>query len=77
MPLWCGLTAIFYGGACWVYLAMPFVPAENQIAKDATDIVNTKLGANDVVLECPEVKRLSWSSAEPFVSYEDLKSETP
>lgn len=24
LAVWCGLTAVFYGGACWAYLALPF-----------------------------------------------------
>lgn len=67
MPLWCGLTAIFYGGACWAYLGMPFVPHEEKLVKDATQELNTKLGSTDAVIETPEVNRLSWSSAETFV----------
>lgn len=66
MPLWCGVSAIFYGGACWAYLAMPFVPQEEKVLKDAVNELNTKSGATDTVLEAPEVKRISWSSAEPF-----------
>lgn len=66
MPLWCGLSAIFYGGACWAYLGMPYVPDEEKIVKDATTVLNTKLGSTDAVLESPEVKRLSWSSAETY-----------
>ncbi len=73
MPLWCGLTVIFYGGACWAYVGMPFVPHENMIIKDATTVVRTKLGSQDAVLENPEVKRLSWGSAETFVSYDEPK----
>lgn len=75
MPLWCGLTAIFYGGACWAYLGMPFVPQEKKAVSDATSVVNSKLGATDVVLEDPIVKRISWSSAETFVSYEEPKAD--
>ncbi len=73
MPLWCGLSAIFYGGACWAYLGMPFVPQEDKIIKDATTVVRSKLGSEDVMLEKPEVKRLSWGSAEPYVSYDEPK----
>lgn len=75
MPLWCGLTAIFYGGACWAYVAMPFVPQEEQIKKDALTVVNTHLGTSDVVLLAPEVNRISWGSAETFVSYEEEKKD--
>jgi len=71
MPLWCGLSAIFYGGACWAYLGMPFVPDEEKIVRDATTVLNTKLGSTDAVLTTPEVKRLSWSSAETYVSYDE------
>lgn len=67
MPLWCGLSAIFYGGACWVYLAMPIVPQEQKLLKDATEELNAKLGSMDAVLESPEVRRLSWGSAETYV----------
>ena len=75
MPLWCGLTAIFYGGACWAYLGMPFVPQEERIVKEATEVANARFGVTDVVLENPVVNRLSWSSAEPFVSYEESPSQ--
>lgn len=76
MPLWCGLTAIFYGGACWAYLGMPFVPQEEKAVKDATTTVNEKLGSADAVLERPEVTRLSWTSAETYVSLEEEKKTT-
>lgn len=75
MPLWCGLTFIFYGGACWAYVAMPFVPQEDQIKRDALTVVNTHLGTSDVVLLAPVVDRISWSSAETFVSYEEEKTD--
>lgn len=66
MPLWCGLSAIFYGGACWAYLAIPFAPAEERFVKDATAELNSKLGSTDAVIENPVVKRISWTSAETF-----------
>ncbi len=67
MPLWCGLTAIFYGGACWAYLAMPFVPHEERLVKDAIAELQAKLRSADAIIEAPVVKRLSWSSAETYV----------
>lgn len=75
MPLWCGLTAILYGGACWAYLGMPFVPMEDRAVQDATTVVNTKLGGTDAVLEAPVVKRLSWSSAETYVNYDEPRPD--
>lgn len=70
MPFWCALTAIIYGGACWAYVIMPFVPQEERLVKDATEVMNDKLGSTDTVLENPEVKRLSWTSAEPYIQIE-------
>lgn len=75
MPLWCGLSAIFYGGACWAYLGMPFVPDENRALKDTTTVLNSRLGTTDVVLENPQVKRISWSSAETYFSLEEPKTD--
>ncbi|MFL5785604.1 MAG: hypothetical protein ACJ76H_13390 [Bacteriovoracaceae bacterium] len=75
MPLWCGLTAIFYGGACWAYLGMPFVPMEERAVKDATTVVNTKLGTTDAFLDGPVVKRLSCGSADTYVSYDEPKTD--
>lgn len=75
MPLWCGLSVIFYGGACWVYLGMPFVPDEEKIVRDATTVLNTKLGSTDAILDTPEVRRLSWGSAETYVSYDEQPAQ--
>lgn len=75
IPFWCGITAIFYGGACWTYLAMPLVPQEERIIKDAHSVVNTHLGTTDVILMEPKVQRLSWSSAETYVSYDEAPKE--
>ena len=75
MPLWCGLTAIFYGGACWAYVAMPFVPQEETAIRDTVTVLNTKLGTTDATLESPEVKRLSWTSAETYLSTEEPKTD--
>lgn len=72
MPLWCGLSAILYGGACWAYLAMPFVPQQDRFVSDATTELNTKTGTNDSVIENPEVQRISWGSAEPYLAVEPI-----
>lgn len=68
MPFWCGLSAIFYGGACWAYLLMPFPPDKEHVLKDATADLNSQLSSTDAVLEAPEIKRLSWWSAETYIS---------
>lgn len=68
MPFWCGLSVVFYGGACWAYLIMPFPPDEKKAVRDATTDLNSQLGFTDAILETPEVKRLSWGSAETYIS---------
>ncbi|MES2525471.1 MAG: hypothetical protein V4598_00225 [Bdellovibrionota bacterium] len=70
MPLWCGLSAIFYGGACWAYLAMPFVPQQDKFVSDATAELNAKTNSTDSIIENPEVLRISWSSAVPYIAVE-------
>ena len=73
LPVWCPLTAIFYGGACWFYLGMPFESMEVRAVKDATTDLNTRLNSTDAILEIPRVKRLSWGSADTFLSFEEAK----
>ena len=74
MPLWCGLSAIYFGGACWAYLGMPYVPLEERSTKDALTVLNTKLESTDAILEAPVVKRVGWSSAETYFSLDDQNS---
>lgn len=68
MPLWCGLTVIFYGGACWAYLGMPFVPQEERFLKEAAQAINREKGVSDAELVGPVVDRISWSSAEEYLA---------
>ncbi len=67
IPFWCPLTIVFYGGACWTYLAMPFVSQENRFIQDAVTDLNLKLGTTDSRLMIPDVQRISWGSAEPYL----------
>ncbi len=68
MPLWCGLSVIFYGGACWAYLAMPFVPQQDKFIQDATTELNLKIGSQDSLILTPQIERISWGSAEPYLA---------
>lgn len=72
IPLWCGLSAIFYGGACWAYLAMPFVPQQDKFVNDAVTELNSKTNSTDSVIENAEVLRISWGSAEPYLAVEPV-----
>ncbi len=67
MPLWCGLSAIFYGGVCWAYLAMPFGHQQETLVQDATSELNAKIGAQDSVILGPRIERISWGSAESYL----------
>lgn len=75
MPLWCGLTVIFYGGACWAYLAMPFLPQQEKFLSDATHELNQKLGATDSEILSDAVERISWGSADPYMAIAPQKNE--
>lgn len=63
-PYICGATAIFFGGGCWAYLAMPMVPQEQEFLDDAKKSLKEKLGTDDVTFIEPEVRREHWHAYE-------------
>lgn len=69
-PWICGFTAIFYGGGCWVYLAMPMVPQEKIFIADAKAELESKLGVTDVSLIEPKIEKTSWSKSPTKFEYQ-------
>ncbi|MFN7130695.1 MAG: hypothetical protein ACK4N5_01350 [Myxococcales bacterium] len=56
----CFLTVVFYGGACWAYLAMPYDSHEAQAKSDAKQEIRSRYGeraAQDAFLR---VERIGW-----------------
>lgn len=64
LKIWCPLTAIFYGGACWFYLVMP-TTGDNEIARsDAYESLDQLIGDGKYVIKSEKLSRLSWSGGE-------------
>lgn len=64
-PLWCGLSFIFFGGACWYYLVMPTVPEKHILEADAEAALQKKLGSSPVSTENVKIDQVSWSNEPP------------
>lgn len=63
IPLFCGLTVIFFGGACWYYLVMPTVPQENQTHKDALKKLDELLSNSSYEVLSTHIDKMSWTEA--------------
>lgn len=57
----CGLTAIFYGGACWGYLGQPYESSEKQLRSNAINELKEKYGVANPVVRSENIHRLSWT----------------
>jgi hypothetical protein len=55
----CVLTAIFYGGWCWSYLAMPMTDQENDIRRDTESFIERRFDGKAEVTY-GRAHRLSW-----------------
>ena len=63
IPTLCGLTAIFFGGACWYYLVMPTVPDQAQAAKDGEAALKKLLGEKPYAVKGTAVDLMGWDEA--------------
>lgn len=62
IAVFCGLSAIFFGGACWYYVVMPTVPQENQTSKDALTHLDALLKDSNYEIVSSHTDKISWSS---------------
>ena len=60
MPTFCGVTAIFLGGACWFYLVMPTTPQEADVTADAKSRLEQLLSPASYEILRPRTDRVSW-----------------
>lgn len=78
-PWICGLTAIFWGGGCWAYLAMPMVPQQQVLLDDAKTALEKELGASGVTISAGpvNVERIEWGTVNTELKVEALAPVTP
>jgi hypothetical protein len=62
LPVLCGLTAIWFGGACWFYLAHPTVPNSNAVRDDAMAKLDEIFGEVPYKLSSVKSDKTSWSN---------------
>lgn len=62
LKTWCWITGVFYGGACWAYLALPFDKKEKQMIGVSRMTMDDIYGANNYTVVTEEVSRESWDS---------------
>lgn len=62
MPVYCGISAIFYGGYCWNYLAMPELDQKKALLNDSTSALDKKLGKGKYQIIEDSVDRRSWNN---------------
>lgn len=61
--LFCGLTVIFFGGACWYYTVMPSVPQEKQTRKDALNELDALLKNSSYEILSSHTDKVSWQDS--------------
>jgi hypothetical protein len=61
IAVFCGLSAIFFGGACWYYTVMPTVPQENQTRKDALKNLDSLLKDSNYEVVSSHTDKIGWS----------------
>ena len=59
--LGCGLTAIFYGGWCWVYAFKPTSSERQAFREHAHDELKKKYGVSDFQLQSETIRKTAWS----------------
>lgn len=70
-PVFCGVTAIFLGGACWFYLVMPTVPQVNKMQNDAHAQLEELLGPSTTyTIRASQTDRMNWEDQK---QYTDLR----
>jgi hypothetical protein len=66
MQLWCIITGIIYGGACWGYLIMPTTNQRKEFHRDALARIKEKTGRDNLQFHYDGIKKVSWESSEEF-----------
>lgn len=57
----CALTAIFLGGYCWYYMAMPTTQQEALLQEDVDARLNKALSSKGYKIVSSKIDRVSWS----------------
>ncbi len=58
--MWCGFTAVLYGGACWSYLAMPNSEQTELLTFNALSELKKQIGDNSYQIIRSRVSRINW-----------------
>ena len=62
-PVLCGLTAIFFGGACWFYVVMPTSGQKTQVKHDAEAKLDALMSGREYTLSEKETHQLGWGDS--------------
>jgi hypothetical protein len=60
LNVWCWLTGLAYGGACWLYLTYPKDRHINRVRLDATSDLMSEIKSADIEWTDDIVYRVSW-----------------
>lgn len=65
----CWLTAIFYGGWCWAYLAKPFGSEIEILTAEAQGELRNKYDYAHIVLKSESILRMNWQLGSTTSNY--------
>ncbi len=63
IPVLCGVSAIFFGGACWYYLVLPTVNQKTELRQDADRDLERILGGKTFSYQEQTLGRAGWGVA--------------
>jgi len=74
-PTLCGLSAIFFGGACWFYLVMPTVHQDDFVTKDALSSLDQRLKTDKYKITRQRLSRVNWEDQPELTEFKTLEDQ--
>jgi hypothetical protein len=72
LQLWCIITGIIYGGACWAYLAMPLTNQRKEFHRDALEKLKLQTGQNNIDFNYDGIKQINWENRDESFTFSGL-----
>lgn len=68
LQTWCIITGIVYGGACWLYLGLPYNKHEEMVKRDARIKLGTLVGETDLIMYEESIARQNFKDLKEYHS---------
>ncbi len=74
----CWISAVFYGGWCWTYLAKPWGNETGALISDAQTELHSRYKFGQIILKSESTMKVNWESGSTtsnFIPYQKFKEK--